>query len=847
MSEDEKKTIPEIEKTDIISDEVYIGNFEDRFVSRALFKTGHGVDDDIHDLPRDTEFILSKVSSLSDEEAIAILEEAIVDHDDDPNFPEDDYLEMKELVSSKNVDDPEWQFEAKLLAVLIAFHSPYPEVRSVTDPFDDKTLPVETIRSYFLGIIWTIIGSGVNEFFSHRQPSISLSTSIIQILLYPCGMFCEKFLPDWGFTVRGKRHSLNPGPWNYKEQMFATILFAVTSPGVYASYNIITQKVFYHSTWVSFGFQFLLDVSTQFIGFSFAGILRKFVIYPVRAMWPTALPTLALNRALLKPEKKENIHGWTISKYKFFWITFFAMFCYFWIPDYLFQALSTFNWMNWIAPNNFNLAIISGSTLGLGLNPIPTFDWNIASYLTPLTIPFFSQVNMVAGVMMAFFCIVGVYYSNYYWSAYLPINSNSIFTNTGASYQVSEVLTDGLLDLEKYRAYSPPLYSAANLVTYGAFFAIYPLVFIYTCYIERKSIVHSLKQVKKSLQNFRRSNFADFKDPHSRMMAEYEEVPDYYFLIILIISLVLGIICVEIYPTNTPVWGIFFTIGINFVFLVPLVLVFAVTGQQLGLNVLVELIVGYALPGNGTALMTLKAFGYNIDGQADNYISDQKMLHYAKISPMAIFRGQIITTMIQVFVSLGVVNWQISNVENFCDPEQSQRFSCPNERTYYSASVFWGVIGPKRVFGEIYPLLKWCFLMGFLISLLLIAIKWRFPRLFRNTIQPTVIVTGFLNIFAPYNLNYVLPGMYISYAFMYHIRRRYLSWFEKYNYVLTSALDAGVAFSAVIIFFAVQYHPKNISWWGNNVPWEGIDGENGRIALIEELPARGFFGPDSWS
>lgn len=95
-------------------------------------------------------------------------------------------------------------------------------------------------------------------------------------------------------------------------------------------------------------------------------------------------------------------------------------------------------------------------------------------------------------------------------------------------------------------------------------------------------------------------------------------------MIILVISLVLGIVMVEHYPTNTPVWGIFFTIGINFIFLIPITLIYSVTGFSFGLNVLVELIVGYAIPGNGTALNILKAYGYNIDGQAQNYITDQK-------------------------------------------------------------------------------------------------------------------------------------------------------------------------------------------------------------------------------
>lgn len=43
------------------------------------------------------------------------------------------------------------------------------------------------------------------------------------------------------------------------------------------------------------------------------------------------------------------------------------MFLYYWLPGYLFTALSTFNWMTWIAPNNLTLVILTGSSLGLGL------------------------------------------------------------------------------------------------------------------------------------------------------------------------------------------------------------------------------------------------------------------------------------------------------------------------------------------------------------------------------------------------------------------------------------------------------------------------------------------------
>ncbi|ODQ82654.1 hypothetical protein BABINDRAFT_74823 [Babjeviella inositovora NRRL Y-12698] len=629
--------------------------------------------------------------------------------------------------------------------------------------------------------------------------------------------------------------------------MFATICISVGVGSSYVSYNIISLKLdqFYGFTWVSFGYQVLLILSTQFMGFGFAGIMRKISVYPVRAMWPTLLPTLALNRAMLKDEKLQIINGWKVSRFNFFYIVFGGMFLYFWFPDYLFTALSVFNWMTWIAPNNFNLAAITGSVYGLGLNPIATFDWNYMTQIIqhPLATPWYTIANIYIGSIIAFFCIIGVYWSNHLWTGYLPINSNGLYTNTGKPFMVTEILTNGVFDEAKYQAYSPPYYSAANLVLYGAYFAIYPFSVVYTSMIEWTGMAASFRQVWYSLKDYKRSNFAGFNDPHCRMMSKYKEVPDWWFLAVLVFSIVLSILCVKLYPAQTPIWGIFFALAINLVFLVPLVVIYAVTGFSFGLNVLVELIVGYAIPGNGVALMTLKTIGYNIDGQAENYITNQKTAHYSNIPPMALFRGQMLATFIQCFVTLGVMNWVLSNVDGLCTSHQAQKFSCPAERTFFSASVLWGVIGPKRVFNGLYPILKWCFLIGALLPIPCYAFKRYGPKSVTRAFQPTLILGGF-TIYAPYNLTFVTPALIVGFFFMYHIKRRYSDWWEKYNYVLSSALSAGVAFSSIIIFFAVQYHEKDVTWWGNTVSGGGIEGGVGQQSRLDtSILPKGYFGP----
>ncbi|CAI4850353.1 AAR_G0057510.mRNA.1.CDS.1 [Saccharomyces cerevisiae] len=633
-----------------------------------------------------------------------------------------------------------------------------------------------------------------------------------------------------------------------RANVFNLVICNLSRHVLYSLQNILTQKLFYHSAF-SFGYQFLLSLSVQFIGFGFAGILRKFVVYPARALWPTVMPTIAINKALLGKEKHES----GMSRYKFFFLTFFIMFIYNWFPTYIINILNTFNWMTWIKPSNINLANITGGVTGLGINPISSFDWNVISYNSPLVYPFWSYLTQYLGCILAALIVIAVYYSNYMSCQYLPIFTNSLYTNTGDSFEVTEILDSGnKLDVKKYQSYSPPYYSAGNLVTYGAFICAYPLMITWSFIVHSKLLFNAFKDWALNLWAMRKlkswvtmfkSDYRaldDYDDPHSNAMKNYKEVPDWWYFAILIGSLVVGIAVVEHYPTNTPVWGLFVSLGFNFVFLIPTTILQATTGYSFGLNLLIEMVMGYALPGNPIAIMILKAFGYNIDGQADNYVSNLKIAHYCKIPPMALFRGQCVIVLIQIFVNLGVLNWQISNIKDFCTPHQNAKFTCPDAVTYYNASVVWGAIGPKRIFNYIYPIFKWCWLIGACIGIFFGVWK-RWGKFYPRYFDPMLFVGGMLNMSPPYNLMYYTSGMIVSYISQYYMKRHHLNLWEKYNYVLSAGFSTGLVLSAIIIFFAVQYKDTAFNWWGNTVPYAGADGVGYPLKNITDT-ANGYFG-----
>ncbi|KAK9384938.1 OPT oligopeptide transporter protein-domain-containing protein [Lipomyces mesembrius] len=196
------------------------------------------------------------------------------------------------------LDHESFELDMRLEACLIKYHSPYPEVRAVCKPVDDPTIPVETLRAYIIGSFWFFLCFFHQSVFDRRQPRLFLNYTVPQILIYPTGGLFEHS-PRSCIRIFGKKVSLNPGPCTFKEQMFVTIMKNAGAGGSNFMSYAITMKfpMFFGLDFVGFGFMLLMNLSTQFFGFGIAGLLRRRVVYPSKAVWPTILPILQLNKA----------------------------------------------------------------------------------------------------------------------------------------------------------------------------------------------------------------------------------------------------------------------------------------------------------------------------------------------------------------------------------------------------------------------------------------------------------------------------------------------------------------------------------------------------------------------
>ena len=178
---------------------------------------------------------------------------------------------------------------------------------------------------------------------------------------------------------------------------------------------------------------------------------------------------------------------------------------------------------------------------------------------------------------------------------------------------------------------------------------------------------------------------------------------------------------------------------------------------------------------------------------AIRFSGDLKLGHYLKVPPRSMFRAQLIATLLSIITvllikssantmkSLSVMGWQLDNIPNICEDDQKQKFMCMSTQTFFTSSIIWGTLGPARMYGPkgIYHITIYGFLAGaFLPIPIYILTKWRYPAL-RHVYIPGLLMGGLH--WAPGNVGFVLPGLYLGYLFNVYIKRRFFPWWATYN------------------------------------------------------------------
>ncbi|KAK4757553.1 hypothetical protein SAY87_018854 [Trapa incisa] len=560
--------------------------------------------------------------------------------------------------------------------------SPIEQVRLTVLNTDDPTLPVWTFRMWFLGLISCCLLSFLNQFFAYRTEPLVITQITIQVATLPIGRFLAAFLPTATFRLPGlgeREFSVNPGPFNMKEHVlisiFANAGSAFGSGSAYAVSIVNIIKAFYGRS-ISFFVGWLLIITTQF------EINTK-------------------GRALHEKDARK------FSRAKFFLIALICSFIWYAVPGYLFSTLTNISWICWVFSKSVTAQQLGSGMHGLGLGAL-TLDWAaVASFLfSPLICPFFAIMNVFAGYALFIYVVMPMAYwgFNVYSAHKFPIFSSHLFTSQGQVYNITKIVNDKFeLDIPAYEQQGRIHLSMFFALSYGFGFA---------------TIASTLTHVglfygSEIYQRYKASN-EQKEDIHTRLMKRYEDIPLWWFHLLLVVTLVVSLaLCIFMREQiQMPWWALVFASILAFFFTLPISIITATTNQTPGLNIITEYLMGLIHPGRPIANVCFKTYGYMSMAQAVSFLNDFKL-------------GQ-----------------------------------------------YW------------IPLINLPILLG---------------------------ATGAMPPATPLNYNaWVLVGTVFNFfIFRYHKR-----WWQRYNYILSAALDAGVAFMGVLLYLAFEMENKTPNWWG---------------------------------
>ncbi|KAL7231299.1 hypothetical protein ACSBR2_009546 [Camellia fascicularis] len=691
-------------------------------------------------------------------------------------------------------------------------NSPIEQVALTVPVADDQTLPVVTFRMWTLGTLACVLLSFLNQFFWYRKEPLSITSISAQIAVVPLGHLMASTITNRVFFKgRTFEFTLNPGPFNVKEHVLITIFANSGAGNVYAIHVVSAVKVFYRKN-LTFFASLIVVITTQVLGFGWAGLFRRYLVEPAAMWWPANLVQVSLFRAL--HEKEERPKG-GLMRNQFFLIAFICSFAYYVIPGYLFPMLTAFSWLCWFFPSSVLAHQLGSGLRGLGIGAFG-LDWSsISAYLgSPLASPWFATANIAIGFVFFMYVLTPIaYWCNLFNAKTFPIFSDGLFTSTGQDYNITEIIDPNFhIDMEAYEREGPLYLSTVFAMTYAVSFACLTA-----------TVVHVFLFHGRELWQQSKSAFQERKmDVHTKLMRKYKQVPEWWFSCILLMNIAATVFICEYYNDQLQLkwWGVLLACGLALFFTLPIGVITATTNQTPGLNVITEYIIGYIYPGYPVANMCFKVYGYISMKQGITFLQDFKLGHYMKIPPRTMFMAQVVGTLVSALVHLGTAWWLIDTIPDICDrallPPGSP-WTCPGDHVFYDASVIWGLIGPRRIFGDLgyYSAINWFFLAGAIAPLLVWLAHKAFPnQQWIRLVTMPVLLGAVINMPPATAVNYtswIIIGFFSGFV----AYRYYQSWWSRHNYVLSGALDAGLAFMAVLLYLCLGMQHIDLNWWGS--------------------------------
>ncbi|KAG0699662.1 OPT oligopeptide transporter protein-domain-containing protein [Suillus ampliporus] len=709
---------------------------------------------------------------------------------------------------------------------------------------DDPSLNCWTARAFFIGVGLSAFGGSLAQIYYFKPQTILVSLMFLAIISYVIGFAMETFIPR-----RGLFRYLNPGPFNKKENAFIVIMASAAASSALGTEVLAVQRLYYNIT-PNAGSSIFLLFSSQLLGYGIGGLMRGILLYPSKMLYPGVLPLLSMFDAFYRDGFEAR------RKLKVFYVVFAAIFIWEMFPEWMFPLLTGLSVFCLAAPNNAAVSRVFGGSNGnegLGLLSL-CLDWQyIAGAVNPMTIPLKAQLSSLIGLILCMVVFVAVFYNNIWESQNFPFLAQLLFYENGTIYNQTLIMNSNYeVDPTLVAEQGLPFYAGTWIIALLSTNLGLAATFTHLLLWNKDDLRAAWNWMNMDTLRSWRANF-DWKfwkhsgkrevpintedlDPHYREMLKYPDAPNSWYLLTFVLSFIVGL--VVIYKTNStlPWWGFVIAVLLAIVSILFFGALYAITGLQLSIQTLVQMIAGYLHSGRPMAnmfflcahrylrvlnLLLICAPPQNTVSQALLLLRDLKIAQYAKLPPRPAFTAQIIGTLLGAVLNYVMMNSIIdSQREILLSVQGTNIWSGQQPQSYNSQAIAWGGLAHELFStGQRYQWVPLSYLIGLAAPLPFWIIHRYWPKL-RMDYYYTPIICASIGVLCVGINSSVLSYYMIAFLSQWWLRTRYPRWFMKYNYLVGAALDGGTQVMVFILSFAVQGAAGTAhlfpEWWGAN-------------------------------
>ncbi|KAJ6786130.1 hypothetical protein PWT90_04865 [Aphanocladium album] len=686
---------------------------------------------------------------------------------------------------------------------------------------DDPSLPAITFRSMLLGIGLSVFGGVLSGIFYFKPQPVYIPAVFIAVVAFMLGEAMSLLIPRRGALGR----FLNPGPFNVKEHLAVTIMANAASTSALGLQIITTERLYYDRR-LNGALTFFMLMSSQCLGYGMAGLMRRILVYPAAMLWPSNLPINAM---------LERLHSRAPSNRKplrvFLWV-FLGIFFWEIIPQWICPVLtgvSIFCLANRTSPVFTNIFGGAAGNEGLGLLSI-CLDWQyISGGSSPLYFPVSSLISQGIGITGCIALFAGVYYANVWDAQKFPFLSQLIFSDASTPdnpvqwNQTAAIGADGKIDMAAVGALGLPSFAASNvlnilLTNMCIAAAVTHLVLWYPAelkaafrFLDPRRITSKLKSLtgrggmaaQGSPAVAANTSEASY-DPHYLLMQNYTECPDWWYGVVLILSVVVAFVVIYEANSTLPWWGLIVACIVGYCHLLIFGSMQGITGVSFTIQSIIQMIGGYMRPRFPVANMYFSLYSYNTLLQGTLLAKDLKLAQYGHLAPRTTFWMQMAGTVVGAALNYVMADSIIDNQADILRSIQGTNiWSGADAQQFNAQAVTFGGF-PHELFsvGGKYQWVPLATFFGFLAPLPGWWAHRRWPQLGFDHVNTPVIL--FYLCYLNLGINSSVMTFFLAgFASQWYVRRRYPNIFVKYNYLVSAALDGGTSVMVFILSFAV--------------------------------------------